>query len=192
MYRQRQSILMLCSIFIIHAIAVPMILRVCSQEFFQGSSFRQAHRNAIERGMELIRGSVDRYPQHRQCFSCHHQAVPLFAMRMAKEHSLEAREFVWTKDADRVDRILKLTCDSLDRDIQRLTPGEEFDGRGLTLGYAMWTLDVSARDRSDVMERLIDVALATQQEDGRWRSIPIGLLHPPRIDWRRRSFVLVY
>ncbi len=169
MNRQRQSILMLCSIFIIFTIAVPVIPGAHSQEFFKESNFRQAHRKAIERGMELIRGSVDRYPQHRQCFSCHHQAVPLFAMRMAKEHSLEAREFVWMKDADRVDRILKLTCESLDRDMKRLTPGEELDGRGLTLGYAMWTLDVSARGRSDLMDRLIDVALATQREDGRWR-----------------------
>jgi N-acyl-D-amino-acid deacylase len=188
MYRQRQSILMLCSIFIIHAIAVPMILRVCSQEFFQGSSFRQAHRNAIERGMELIRGSVDRYPQHRQCFSCHHQAVPLFTMRMAKEHSLEAGEFVWTKDSDRVDRILKLTCDSLDRDLKRLMPGEEFDGRGLTLGYAMWTLDVSSLERSDLMDRLIDVALATQREDGRWR---IHSHRPPASSSDRLATALV-
>jgi N-acyl-D-amino-acid deacylase len=188
MNRQLQATWMLCSIFIIQAIAESLIPMACSQEVATDSKFRNAHRKAIERGIDLIRGSVDRYPQHRQCFSCHHQSVPLFAMRMAKEHSLEAREFVWNKDADRVDRILDLTCDSLEQDLQRLRPGEELDGRGLTLGYAMWTLDVSGLDRSELMDRLIDIALATQREDGRWR---IHSHRPPASSSDRMATALV-
>jgi N-acyl-D-amino-acid deacylase len=93
----------------------------------------------------------------------------MFAMRMAQEANPEDPVFVWRDDAEAVNRILALTCESLDQDLERRLPDEELDGRGLTLGYAMWTLDVSAHDCSKTMNRLIDVALATQRMDGCWR-----------------------
>jgi N-acyl-D-amino-acid deacylase len=183
-----QTIGMLCAICWLNASGAPFLQTATAQDLGNAPKFHDGHRQAIERGIDLLRGSVDRYPQHRQCFSCHHQAVPLFAMRMAKEHSLEAGDFVWKIDADRVDRILDFTCESLAQDLKRLKPGEELDGRGLTLGYSMWTLDVSGGDRSDLMDRLIDLALATQREDGRWR---IHSHRPPASSSDRMATALV-
>ena len=169
-------------------VLVPSFQSAVAQESSTPSKFRVAHRHAMERGLELLRGSVDRYPQQRQCFSCHHQAVPLFAMRMAEKHSLEDSDFVWNNDAERVDRVMEFTCNSLEQDLRRRSPHEELDGRGLTLGYAMWTLDASAKNRDETMNQLIDIALATQREDGRWR---IHSHRPPASSSDRMATALV-
>ena len=36
--------------------------------------------DAIERGLAVVQTAARNYPRHRQCFSCHHQTLPLFAM----------------------------------------------------------------------------------------------------------------
>jgi hypothetical protein len=43
-----------------------------------------AHRlhDAIDRGFKILRKGVENYPEHRSCFSCHHQALPLLAFSM--------------------------------------------------------------------------------------------------------------
>jgi N-acyl-D-amino-acid deacylase len=183
-----RTIGMLCAICWLNASCGLLAQTAMAQEFFNAPKARIAHRQAIERGIELLRGSVDRYPQHRQCFSCHHQAVPLFAMRMAQGENPDEREFVWKNDSDSATHILELTNRSLESDLAKLSHGEELDGRGLTLGYAMWALDVSARDCDRTMDRLIDVALATQREDGRWR---IHSHRPPASSSDRMATALV-
>jgi N-acyl-D-amino-acid deacylase len=162
------------------------------QKFEQSTSTfvrkSDAHRIAIQRGMDLLRASVDRYPQHRQCFSCHHQAVPLLAFRLAVPNPKRASTFPWDKDAERVQQIVELTRASLKRDLEASQDDEELDGRGLTLGYAMWALDVADAEPDELTDALIDRALATQREDGRWR---IHSQRPPASSSDRMATALV-
>jgi N-acyl-D-amino-acid deacylase len=128
-----------------------------------------AHRLAIERSIELLRGSVDRYPSHRDCFSCHHQAIPLFAFRSAIRPSEQKDGRLWGNDEERAEQILQFSRKSLETSRDALQRGEELDGRGLTLGYALWTSDIGRADWGELQTDLINNALATQQTDGRWR-----------------------
>src|SRR5262249_38730971 len=42
---------------------------------------------AIDRGLPLlIKASAREYPRHRDCFSCHNQAVPAIALDLARRH----------------------------------------------------------------------------------------------------------
>ena len=43
-----------------------------------------AVRNAVEKALPLILKSTAEYPESRDCFSCHHQAVPVLAMSSAR------------------------------------------------------------------------------------------------------------
>ncbi|MEI8214214.1 MAG: prenyltransferase/squalene oxidase repeat-containing protein [Planctomycetota bacterium] len=136
----------------------------------QNSSIHSpAHRRAIERSIELLRGSVDRYPSHRDCFSCHHQALPLFAFRSAVRPSEQKNGRLWGNDEERAEQILQFSRKSLETSRDALQRGEELDGRGLTLGYALWTSDIGRADWGELQTDLINNALATQQTDGRWR-----------------------
>ena len=40
--------------------------------------------DAITRGLAVVQKAAQNYPSHRQCFSCHHQTLPLLAMDEAQ------------------------------------------------------------------------------------------------------------
>lgn len=170
---QESARLMLRAMAWLGCIAMPVLVYgQAAPDALRGDS----HRAALERSLELLRNSVDRYPQHRQCFSCHHQSIPLFAFRSAHRRSSRSDAWFWGKDAERVASILELTRTSLEADRRKLQIGEELDGRGLTLGYALWTADVGQADWGELRLWLLENALQTQQSDGRWR---IHSVRPP-------------
>src|SRR5262245_31624812 len=37
-------------------------------------------REAVAKGATLVMGAASRYPEHRTCFSCHHQTMPMLAI----------------------------------------------------------------------------------------------------------------
>ena len=165
-----------------------------NSSFVSGIFGKSPHRLAIERGVELIRKSVDNYPKHRDCFSCHHQAVPLFALRMVagNPQANEAdgkRALFSSKDRERAQQILEFSRKSFERELPKLRAGEELDGRGLTLGYGLWTHDVGDADWGELEHAMISNALATQQPDGRWR---VHSVRPPAAssDWMATALVV--
>ena len=40
---------------------------------------------AVEKGLKRVEAGVTNYPKHRQCFSCHHQAMAVFSMTSARQ-----------------------------------------------------------------------------------------------------------
>jgi hypothetical protein len=115
------------------------------------------------KGLEILKRGVANYPKHRDCFSCHHQALPLFAIRMgdAVQGQSENRESM--------DRIEQFSKASLGRDLAAVSDSEDFDGRGLTLGYAMWTMDLGSGEMGSLKQGLLRKGIATQQPGGFWR-----------------------
>ena len=115
------------------------------------------------RGLEILKRGVANYPKHRDCFSCHHQALPLFAIRMgdAVQGQSENRESM--------ERIEQFSKASLGRDLAAVSDSEDFDGRGLTLGYAMWTMDLGSGEMGSLKNGLLRKGIATQQPGGFWR-----------------------
>ncbi len=130
---------------------------------------------AIDRGFERISKGVDSYPKHRDCFSCHHQAVPLLAFRLNSESERRQRA-IWGDQTDRVSRLVEFSKKSLRKEIAGLKPEDELGGRGMTLGYALWTMAMSETDWGELGDQLVKKAVTTQQFDGRWR---IHSVRPP-------------
>ncbi len=113
---------------------------------------------AIAAGIEGLRAGVDNYPKHRECFSCHHQALPILVLRDASR-----------EDENRLMRIRDFTLRSFRVELDAMQAGEEVGGRGLTLGYGLWSLSLADSPREDTIDSMIENALRTQREDGRWR-----------------------
>ncbi|HEY2155782.1 MAG TPA: hypothetical protein VGH33_09135, partial [Isosphaeraceae bacterium] len=64
------------------------ILVACSAAFpadHRDSLETVAVHAAVEKALPLILKSTSEYPESRDCFSCHHQAVPLLALTAAKD-----------------------------------------------------------------------------------------------------------
>ena len=122
---------------------------------------------AIERGYEVIRKGVKNYPEHRDCFSCHHQALPLLAFSLNGRSSLNADSAEFFK-AESTQAILKFTEESFEPKKALMREGSGVGGRALTAAYGLWTLDVGNSPRTETIDAMVEYLLKTQAEDGAW------------------------
>ncbi len=129
----------------------------------QSRSTREKYIKASNKGLSLLVQSTANYPKHRQCFSCHHQTLPLFAMHIAGRGVLHD---AFQKEGLAIE---ELSLSSLRNDLKNTRTDEELDGRGLTLGYGMWLMDLSRNLQTEDKTALIRKAIATQQPQGHWR-----------------------
>lgn len=102
----------------------------------------EALRTAIRRALEPIERSAREYPKHRDCFSCHHQAVPALALTTARGRGFPI-------EAESLEAILDVTLHDL-TGAEAAYRRHEGQGGGVTrAGYALWTLDLLGHPADD-------------------------------------------
>ncbi len=119
-------------------------------------------RAAVERSLPLLRRAATNYTHHRDCFSCHHQTLPLLAavsaaragMASPPEWLAEQREFTRKSFQERIDR---------------LKDRRSIGGRAATAAYALWTLELVDHPADDVTAALVHYLLGEQRPDGGWQ-----------------------
>jgi N-acyl-D-amino-acid deacylase len=116
---------------------------------------------AIERGLPLVQQAAARYPEHRKCFSCHHQTLPMLAIVAARHSGVAVDEAVLESQAE-------FTHASFERELDDLRAGKGIGGKALTVSYGLWSLSLAGRKPDDVTEAMVTYLLKTQQEDGHW------------------------
>src|SRR5271156_6477376 len=52
----------------------------------------QQIKTAVTKSIPLLQKSADGYTKQRECFSCHHQAMTLFALTTAKAHGFDVSQ----------------------------------------------------------------------------------------------------
>ncbi len=156
-------------------------------KFFRSMDRAKVHRTAIEKGLAVLRRGVDNYPNHRQCFSCHHQAIPLLAFSLATKR--EQKSWYSPLDTERVAGILQLTKTSFTKQADALRMGLSIDGKALTVGYGLWTLQMAGEPKGELTDAMIENLVRTQREDGRWT---IDSFRPPAAssDWMATALAL--
>jgi hypothetical protein len=92
-------------------------------------------RTAVNRALPLLQKSAAEYTRHRQCFACHHQALPVLAMATAKSHGFKV-------DADCLQNQVAFTLKSLANNRDGYQKGRGQGGQVSTAGYALWALEV--------------------------------------------------
>lgn len=90
-------------------------------------------RQAIERAVGLIEHSGRVYRSERQCFSCHHQALPVLALTEVRRRGIPVSEEEYRQQ-------VRHTAAHLTRGLGRYRAGKGQGGRGDTAGYALWAL----------------------------------------------------
>ncbi len=122
---------------------------------------------AIERGYEVIRKGVKNYPEHRDCFSCHHQALPLLALSLDGRKNVREVSPNFLK-ADVTQAILTFTEASFEPKTALMREGSGVGGRALTAAYGLWTLDLGNAPRNETIDAMVEYMLKTQADDGAW------------------------
>lgn len=125
--------------------------------------------HAVHRGLARLRQGAARYVQHRQCFSCHHQALTVAALVAARDRGLAV-------PAPELTAQLEFTLDSFRSRQPQLRKGQGVPGGNTMTAYALFTLQTADHPADDTSAALLDYLLVRQRDDGSW---PALMPRPP-------------
>jgi len=123
---------------------------------------QQRLRTAVTRGLQIVQKGARNYPSHRKCYSCHHQTLPLLAMKHARDVGVRIDEKLFGE-------VVAFTRRSFRSRIENLKQGRRIGGRATTVGYGLWTLQIAGEKPDDLSAAMVTYLLKTQEESGRWQ-----------------------
>src|SRR5688572_16417953 len=92
-------------------------------------------RTAAERALPLLVKSAQGHVEKQTCFACHNQALPLLAMRSAKDRKVAVKDDELTEQAEHI-------AEFLGRNKAKFRKGEGTGGQVDTAGYALYALEL--------------------------------------------------
>jgi hypothetical protein len=126
-------------------------------------------RRAIERGLKRLDQGSGNYVKNRQCFSCHHQALTVAALRSAEQRGIAI-------DPERLKQQLDFTVATFSNRKDRLVKGEGVGGGSGTVAYTLFTLEAGGRGPDETTASLVEFLLKSQKPNGAW---PATTNRPP-------------
>jgi N-acyl-D-amino-acid deacylase len=148
----------------IHRIAWVAMVLVGSHWSLAEDPSRNASRlrRAIEKSIPLLESSSATSAKERQCFTCHHQALPILAL-------VEAKEGGFAIDEANLHEQLEHTYRHLRNGMEGYRSGRGQGGGVLTAGYALWALERGSWPADEVTEVVSHYLLETQTGQPHWR-----------------------
>ena len=123
---------------------------------------REAVIDAVQRGLTVLEKGARNYPDHHDCFACHHQTLPLAAMREARRIGLKIDEPLFGQTAEIVRSYFARHAD--ERSLGQGIPGQAF-----MVAYGAWSFELADMELPielrDVMAKFV---IQKQESDGRW------------------------
>ena len=119
-------------------------------------------REAVAKAIPLIEKTAGVYVEKRDCFTCHHQALPLMALSRAKQFGFTVEEKV-------IKAQIKFTLEYFADRQDRLPKGQGVVGGPYTAGYALAGLRAANSQPNDTSKALLAYLLKTQHPNGSWR-----------------------
>ncbi len=124
-----------------------------------------AIRSAVARSLPLLMAGAEGAAEHkRQCFMCHNQALPVFAITAAATRGFPL-------DDGFLKRQLTHTHAFLDRNRERYQTGEGQGGQADMAGYALWMLDAGRWPADETTSAVTEYFLKYQANQDHWKSV---------------------
>lgn len=120
-------------------------------------------RGSIKRGLIRVQAAAANYPNHRDCFTCHHQTLPAMAMASADRAGMEV-------DRDLLAEIVDFSADSFETHLEQLEKGAGIGGSSMTVGYGLWAFLEGGRSPDELSSAMVGFLLKNQEDSGRWKS----------------------
>jgi N-acyl-D-amino-acid deacylase len=128
-----------------------------------------ALRAAVEKGLHRLEQGAANYTKNRQCFSCHHQAIPMAAFDSARRRGFAV-------DEEEVRHQVEFTLDAFRPKREQIAKGQAVGGTNTSAVYALFTLDMGGSAPDEVSAALVSYLLEKQRSDGCW---PVQSNRPP-------------
>jgi hypothetical protein len=123
---------------------------------------REAIQTAVVRALPLlVKSSADEYPKHRDCFSCHNQAVPAVALKLARDRGFAV-------DPATLRAIAEHTEADLNSALDLYRKGEGQPGGVVRAGYALWALDATGWPHDETTSGVAHYLGVSQRPRGNW------------------------
>ncbi len=119
-------------------------------------------RAAVTGGLRIVQKAAKNYPDHRSCFSCHHQTLPMMAMQLSGRKGFEV-------DGDLLQDQAKFSWKTFDSRRETLAEGKGVGGGSMSVGYALWALDIAQWKKDATTTAMVSFLLKKQAKDGSWR-----------------------
>lgn len=125
-----------------------------------------AVKTAIEKALKRIEAGVTNYPKHRQCFSCHHQAMAVFSLTAAQQRGFAV-------DAELLAKQVTFSLRTF-RNRSLIAKGQGVGGDSTGVVYALQTLAAVQHPRDETTNALVEYLLVKQRKDGTWPIAAFG------------------
>lgn len=117
----------------------------------------------------LDKGAKGSMEQRQQCFTCHNQGLPIFALKTAQGRGFDV-------DGEHLEKQAKFIAAFLAKNKENYLKGKGTGGQADTAGYALWTLENSGWKPDGTTAALAEYLLLYQKDLDSWRS---GARRPP-------------
>ncbi len=122
---------------------------------------------ALQRALTILKTGARNYPEHRSCFSCHHQTLPVLTMSLIGRSDVSKLPAGFT-DSESVRSIKQFTMEAFDGKRESMREGNGVGGGALTVGYGLWLFDMIGEPSNATIDAMVEYLLKTQSEDGGW------------------------
>jgi len=126
----------------------------------------------IRKSLQLLSSSARVYTEEQECFSCHHQALPVMALRLAQQQGIEDATATIGKQA-------RFTREYYQQRQERIEKGAGVPGGSYSAGYALLTLAAANAPADSLRDAMVQYLRKKQSDQGHWR---IGTHRPPLED----------
>ena len=136
-----------------------ILLLLSTAPLFAGEE--QKLSQAIEQGLRRLETAATNYTKNRQCFSCHHQSLPVMAMVSARAKGFKVDEEILKQQ-------VAYSLKSLAPKVKEIAQGTSLGGGNTMAVYGLETLVLGGHANDEVMVSLVKFLLARQKENGSW------------------------
>lgn len=118
-------------------------------------------RPAIEKSLPLLMKSAIGHRENRECFACHNQGIPIFALKAAEQHGFDV-------DKAELQTQQEAIADYLASNREGYLKGEGQGGRADMAGYALVTLAAAGWKSDETTAAVTEYLLLTNADDDHW------------------------
>ena len=121
-------------------------------------------RTAVARALPPLQKSLVAYEEKRDCFSCHHQGVPVVALRIARARGIAI-------DEDALQGAVALTLADLETALERYRKGQGQAGGADRAAYALWALEAGDHPPDEITSAVAEFLLKADRDREHWTSV---------------------
>ncbi|MEX0702433.1 MAG: prenyltransferase/squalene oxidase repeat-containing protein [Planctomycetales bacterium] len=121
-------------------------------------------RAAVAKALPVIEKGAAGHLEHRACFACHSQALPVLALRSVRDRGFAIDAAGFDKHLDRTHAVLSQWA-------ERNPDRKNFTGGAAdTAGYALLALELGDRKPDDTTAAVVEYLLQRDESRGHWRA----------------------